>query len=138
MNQDDNVPENGNPQTDNTKLVATDTVYVSADDGTTNEAFPQQGVDYNFCVDVANTGTMPSGAFYVHFSLSGDEDPPFEQDFAQDAGLDAGQNVKAVVHFGTFPNEFKDYFLEACIYSPSAPDAPISCAGTFDFSVNTE
>lgn len=126
------------PKTDNTKLKATDTVYVSPDGGTTNEAFPKQGVEYDFCVDVTNTGDLPSGAFYVHFTLSGDQNPPFEQDFKQDDGLDAGHSVKAVVHFGSFPNEFKDYLLEACIYSPSAPDTPINCAGTFDFPINTE
>ncbi len=126
------------PQTDNTKLVAGPTVYVSPDGGTTNEAFPKQGVEYDFCVDVVNNGTLPSGAFYVHFTLSGDQNPPFEQDFKQDDGLDAGHSVKAVVHFGSFPNEFKDYLLEACVYSPSAPDKPINCAGTFDFPVNTE
>ncbi len=125
-------------KTDNTKLKATDTVYVSPDGGTTDEPFPKQGVEYDFCVDVTNTGDSPSGAFYVHFTLSGDQNPPFEQDFKQDDGLDAGHSVKAVVHFGSFPNEFKDYLLEACIYSPSAPDKPINCAGTFDFPINTE
>ncbi len=138
MNPDKTDPESANPKTDNTRLTATDTVYVSPDGGTTDEAFPQQGVEYDFCVDVANPGSDPSGEFYVHFSLSGDQDPPFEQDFTQDAGLDPGQSVKAVVHFGSFPNEFKDYYLEACIYSPSAPETPISCAGSFEFSVNTE
>jgi hypothetical protein len=59
-------------------------------------------------------------------------------DFKQDAGLDAGATVKAVVHFGTFPNQFASYHLEACIYSSSAPEKPINCAGSFDFSVNTE
>ncbi len=125
-------------KTDNTQLKATDTVYVSPDGGTTDESFPKQGVEYDFCVDISNTGKLPSGPFYVHFTLGGDQNPPFEQDFKQDAGLDAGQSVKAVVHFGSFPNEFKDYLLEACIYSPSAPDTPINCAGTFDFPVNTE
>ena len=124
--------------TDNTKLVTTDTVYVSPDGGTTNEPFPAQGVEYDFCVDVLNGGNQSSGPFYVRFTLSGDQDPPFQEDFQQEAGLDAGSSVKAVVHFGTFPNEFKSYFLEACIYSPSAPDKPINCAGTFDFAVNTE
>ena len=125
-------------QTDNTKLVAGPTVYVSPDGGTTDEPFPKPNVEYDFCVDVTNTGTLPSGPFYVHFSLSGDQNPPFEQDFQQEAGLDAGHSVKACVHFGSFPNEFKSYFLEACVYSPSAPDTPINCAGTFEFPVNTE
>jgi len=124
--------------TDNTKLVAVDTVYVSPDGGTTDESFPKQGVDYDFCVDVTNTGNKGSGAFYVRFTLSGDQDPPWSEDFQQDDGLDAGHSVKAVVHFGSFPNEFKSYYLEACIYSPSAPDTPINCAGTFEFAVNTE
>lgn len=126
------------PKTDNTKLVAGPTVYVSPDGGTTNEAFPKQGVEYDFCVDVVNNSTLSSGAFYVHFTLSGDQNPPFEQDFKQDDGLDAGHSVKAVVHFGSFPNEFKDYLLEACVFSPSAPDTSINCAGNFDFPVNTE
>jgi hypothetical protein len=133
-----NADGGSDKKTDNTKLVATDTVYVSPDGGTTNEAFPAQGVEYDFCVDVSNTADLPSGPFYVHFTLSGDQNPPFEQDFKQDAGLDAGQSVKAVVHFGSFPNEFKDYLLEACIFSPSAPEKSINCAGTFDFPVNTE
>ena len=138
-NGDSSGSDGGSDQkTDNTQLTTTDTVYVSPDGGTTNEAFPKQGVEYDFCVDVTNTGKLPSGPFYVHFTLSGDQNPPFEQDFKQDAGLDAGQSVKAVVHFGSFPNEFKDYLLEACIYSPSAPDKSINCAGTFDFTVNTE
>ncbi len=41
-------------KTDDSKLVTTDTVYVSPDDGTTDEAFPKPNVEYNFCVDVAN------------------------------------------------------------------------------------
>jgi hypothetical protein len=59
-------------------------------------------------------------------------------DFSQDAGLDAGASVKAVVHFGQFPNKFGTYHLEACIYSSSAPEKPINCAGSFDFTINTE
>jgi len=138
---DNSGSDGGNDKkTDNTQLKTPEKipVYVSPDGGTTNESFPKQGVEYDFCVDVTNTGKLPSGPFYVHFTLSGDQNPPFEQDFKQDAGLDAGQSVKAVVHFGSFPNEFKDYLLEACIYSPSAPDTPINCAGTFDFPVSTE
>lgn len=123
---------------DSTQLVAVDTVYVSPDGGTTNESFPKQGVEYDFCVDVTNTGNQPSGPFFVQFTLSGDQNPPWRQDFPQDAGLDASASVKAVVHFGSFPNEFKSYYLEACIYSPSAPESPINCAGTFEFPVNTE
>ena len=125
-------------KTDSSKLVTTDTVYVSPDGGTTNEAFPKPNVEYDFCVDVTNTGQLPSGPFFVQFSLSGDQDPPKDIDFAQDAGLDAGSSVKAVVHFGTFPNKFATYHLEACIYSPSAPEKPINCAGSFDITINTE
>src|SRR6266700_5482493 len=125
-------------KTDDSKLVTTDTVYVSPDDGTTDEAFPKPNVEYNFCVDVANAGNLPSGSFFVRFNLSGDQDPPLDLDFKQDAGLDAGATVKAVVHFGTFPNKFATYHLEACIYSSSAPEKPINCAGSFDITVNTE
>jgi hypothetical protein len=124
--------------TDNSKLVTTDTVYVSPDGGTTNEAFPKPNVEYDFCVDVTNGGQLPSGPFFVQFELSGDQDPPKDLDFAQDAGLDAGASVKAVVHFGTFSNTFASYHLEACIYSPSAPEKPINCAGSFDITINTQ
>jgi hypothetical protein len=125
-------------KTDDSKLVATDTVYVSPDGGTTDEAFPKPNVEYDFCVDVANAGQLPSGSFFVRFNLSGDQDPPLDLDFKQDAGLDAGATVKAVVHFGTFPNQFASYHLEACIYSSSAPEKPINCAGSFEFTINTE
>ena len=125
-------------KTDDSKLVTTDTVYVSPDGGTTDEAFPKPNVEYDFCVDVANAGELPSGPFFVRFTLSGDQDPPLDLDFTQDAGLDAGATVKAVVHFGTFPNKFATYHLEACIYSSSAPEKPINCAGSFEFSINTE
>jgi len=125
-------------KTDDSKLVTTDTVYVSPDGGTTDEAFPKPNVEYDFCVDVVNAGELPSGSFFVRFNLSGDQDPPLDLDFTQDAGLDAGATVKAVVHFGTFPNNFATYYLEACIYSSSAPEKPINCAGSFEFSINTE
>jgi len=125
-------------KTDDSKLVTTDTVYVSPDGGTTDEAFPKPNVEYDFCVDVANAGELPSGSFFVRFTLSGDQDPPKDLDFTQDAGLDAGAPVKAVVHFGTFPNKFATYHLEACIYSSSAPENPINCAGSFDITINTE
>ncbi len=129
---------NSDKNTDDSKLVTTDTVYVSPDGGTTNEAFPKPNVEYDFCVDVANAGELPSGSFFVRFNLSGDQDPPLDLDFKQDAGLDAGATVKAVVHFGTFPNKFATYHLEACIYSSSAPEKAINCAGSFDFTINTE
>jgi len=125
-------------KTDNSKFVATDSVYVSPDGGTTDEAFPKPNVEYDFCVDVMNGAQLPSGPFFVQFSLSGDQDPPKDIDFAQDAGLDAGASVRAVVHFGAFPNKFATYHLEACIYSNSAPEKPINCAGSFDSTVNTE
>jgi len=125
-------------KTDDSKLVTTDTVYVSPDGGTTDEAFPKPNVEYDFCVDVANAGELPSGSFFIRFNLSGDQDPPLDLDFKHDDGLDAGASVKAVVHFGTFPNKFTTYHLEACIYSSSAPEKPINCAGSFDITINTE
>ncbi|HEU0209818.1 MAG TPA: hypothetical protein VFQ78_12680 [Candidatus Udaeobacter sp.] len=125
-------------KTDDSKLVTTDTVYVSPDGGTTDEAFPKPNVEYDFCVDVTNAGDLPTGSFFVRFTLSGDQDPPKDLDFPQDAGLDAGASVKAVVHFGSFPNQFATYHLDACIYSTSAPEKAINCAGSFDITVNTE
>ncbi len=130
--------QDADTKTDDSKLVTTDTVYVSPDGGTTDEAFPKPNVEYDFCVDVANAGDLPSGSFFVRFNLSGDQDPPLDFDFEQDDGLDAGATVKAVVHFGTFPNQFATYHLEACIYSSSAPEKPINCAGSFDITINTE
>jgi hypothetical protein len=127
-----------NAKTDDSKLVTTDTVYVSPDGGITDEAFPKPNVEYDFCVDVANDGTLPSGSFFVRFNLSGDQDPPLDFDFTQDDGLDAGATVKAVVHFGKFANQFATYHLTACIYSSSAPEKPINCAGSFDLTINTE
>jgi len=125
-------------KTDPSKLVATDTVFVSPDGGVTDEAFPKQGVEYDFCVDVVNSGELSSGPFFVRFNLSGDQDPALDLDFAQDDGLDANASVKAVVHFGTFPNTFATYHLTACVYSSSAPEKPIHCAGSFDITVNSE
>src|SRR5207247_6398303 len=106
-------------KTDDSKLVTADTVYVSPDAGTTDEAFPKPNVEYDFCVDVVNAGELPSGSFFVRFNLSGDQDPPLDLDFTQDAGLDAGATVKAVVHFGTFPNNFATYHIKACFFSVS-------------------
>lgn len=124
-----------NPQTDNTKLVTGPTVYVSPDGGTTNEPFPAPNVEYDFCIDVTNGSALPSGPFYVRFSLDNATGAaPQTFDFKQDAGLDAGQSVKAVVHFGSFTNDDTDYTLAACIYSASAPEKPINCAGTFGFN----
>jgi len=125
-------------KTDDSKLVTTDTVYVSPDGGTTNEPFPKPNVEYDFCVEVTNAGQLPSGPFFVRFTLSGDQDPPLDLDFKQDDGLDAGASVKAVVHFGKFPSQFATYHLEACIYSSSAPEKPINCAGSFDITIDTE
>jgi hypothetical protein len=125
-------------KTDDSKLVTTDTVYVSPDGGDTDEAFPKPNVEYDFCVDVTNGGELPSGPFFVRFTLSGDQDPPKDLDFTQEAGLDAEASVRAVVHFGQFPDKFATYHLEACIYSSSAPEKPINCAGSFDITINTE
>lgn len=129
---------NNDAKTDDSKLVTTDTVYVSPDGGTTDEAFPKPSVEYDFCVDVANAGELPSGSFFVRFNLSGDQDPPLDFDFTQDDGLEAGASVKAVVHFGVFANKFAVYDLTACIYSNAAPEKAINCAGSFDFTINTE
>lgn len=119
-------------------LVTTDTVFVSPDGGTTDEAFPKPDTEYDFCINIANKGTLPSGPFLARFNLSGDQDPPLDLDFEQEPGLDAGATALAVVHFGKFPNQFANYHLTACIYSKSAPEKAINCAGAFDFSVNTQ
>jgi hypothetical protein len=123
-------------KTDNSKLRTTknDSVYVSPDGGTTNEPFPVPGVEYDFCIDIFNTADLPSGEFYVRFTLDDGNGNVQDFDFSQDAGLDASQSVKATVHYGQFADEDIDYTLSACIYSPSAPDTPIDCAGSFGFN----
>jgi hypothetical protein len=123
-------------KTDNSKLRTTknDSVYVSPDGGTTNEAFPAPDVEYDFCIDIFNIGELPSDAFYVRFALDDGNGNVQNFDFKQDAGLDAGQSLKAVAHFGSFKDEDIDYSLSACIYSPSAPETPIDCAGSFGFN----
>ena len=63
--------------------------------------------------------------------VSGDQDPPLDLDFQQDAGLAAGCTIQAVVHYGKFPNTFAVYHLTACIYSKSAPETAINCAGAW-------
>ena len=90
-------------KTDDSKLVTTDTVYVSPDGGTNDETFPKPNVEYDFCVDVANAGELPGGPFFVRFNLSGDQDPPLDLDFAQDAALDAGATSKLLSILGPFP-----------------------------------
>src|SRR2546423_7137925 len=62
----------------------------------------------------------------------------FEASSAHDAGLKAGATALAKVHFGKFPNKFANYRLSACIFSDSAPEAAISCAGEFGIVVNTK
>lgn len=126
------------PQTDVSQSVTTGTISISPDGGTTDEAFPKPEVEYDFCVNVANPGKLPAGSFFVRFNLSGDQDPPLDLDFLQAAGLDAGASVLAVVHFGKFPNQFATYELTACIYSSTAPDKAINCAGDYGFTINSE
>jgi hypothetical protein len=133
-----NTNQPDGPQTDDSQLVANDTVFVSPDGGTTDEAFPKPDTEYDFCVNVTNAGRLPTGPFFVRFNLSGDQDPPMDLDFRMEDGLDAGATALATVHFGSFPNQFLSYHLTACVYSTSAPEKPIHCAGTFDFSVNTQ
>src|SRR5260370_38876883 len=99
-------PDTANTKTDDSKLLTTDTVYVSPDGGTTDEAFPNPNVEYDFCVDVANAGELPSGSFFIRFNLSCDQFPPLDLDFKQDAGLEAAASVKAVIHLGNIPKNF--------------------------------
>jgi hypothetical protein len=122
-------------QTDDTGLVAAGVISISPDGGNTDEPDPQPDVEYDFCAKFANSGKLPSGPFSVVFELSGDMS--WKMSFRQEAGLKPGASVLAVVHFGKFPNQFGVYHLTACIEADSAPDAPICCAGPYDFKVNT-
>ncbi len=125
-------------KTDDSKLVTEQTVWVSPDGGYTNEAFPKPNVDYSFICEIANVGDLPTGPFFVHFTLTDDQNQEQALDFQQDAGLDPSATVQANVHYGMFPNQATSYHLKACVYSNSAPDRSIYCAGQFDFLVNTE
>ena len=127
----------GEDSTDNSGLVTGPTVYVSPDGGTTDEAFPKPQAEYDFCIGVANAGRVRSGPFYVRFSLDDANGNIQTFDFQQDAGLDAGHSLTAAVHFGQFSDADVNYTLSACIFSPSAPDTPITCAGTFGFNPHT-
>jgi hypothetical protein len=122
-------------QTDDTGLVAAGVISISPDGGNTDEPDPQPDVEYDFCAKFADAGKLPSGPFSVVFELSGDLS--WKMSFRQESGLKPGASVLAVVHFGKFPNQFGVYHLTACIEADSAPDAPICCAGPYDFKVNT-
>lgn len=127
-------------KTDNSRLVISGPISISPDGGETDEAFPKPNVPYDFVVFVVNTGTQKSDSFFVKFQFNPeDENPNPDADltFTQEAGLDPDANVQAVVHFGSFPNEFSTYHLDVCIYSSSAPDAPINCT-SYDITINTE
>src|SRR2546430_17569606 len=90
-------------KTDDSKLVTTDTVYVSPDGGTTDEAFPKPNVEYDFCVDGANAGELPGGSFFIGCNLSGVRDPPLVLDFKDDVGLEGVATGTAVDNYGAFP-----------------------------------
>lgn len=122
-------------ETDNSQLVTTGVIFVSPDGCTTYDPFPIPGVEYDFCVNVINNGKLSSGPFLVRFTLSGDQDPALDLEFKMDDGLDAGVDVQAVDHFGSFPNQFGTYDLNACIFSLSAPEKPINCADEFYFTI---
>lgn len=136
----------GTTETDNTAtaetdpgmLITTETVWLSPDGGTTNEAFPKQGIPYDFCVTVQNSGQIASGPFTVKFVLSGDQDPQLELSFESEEGLDSGASVLATVHFDGFENKFGIYHLSACIYGPDQPDMAINCEGGFDITINSQ
>src|SRR5262245_16863048 len=72
------------PQTDNSGLRTEPTVWVRDPDGN-NEPFPRPDVDYDFCLEVVNTGKLPSGPFMVVFKLEGDMN--WDDKFEQTAGL---------------------------------------------------
>ena len=127
-------------QKDNSKLVISGPISISPDGGETDEAFPKPNVPYDFVAYVVNTGAQKSDSFFVKFKFdpeSANPNPDAELTFKQDAGLDSNADVQAVVHFGSFPNTFNTYDLEACVYAASAPDDPINCT-SYGITINTE
>jgi hypothetical protein len=50
---------NSDKKTDDSKLVATDTVYVSPDGGTTDEAFPKKTSNTTFALETILTAPHP-------------------------------------------------------------------------------
>jgi hypothetical protein len=125
-------PDKKPAPTDDSGLRA-DTAFVSPDGGKTDEAFPAPDVEYDFCTFIANTKKLPSGPFFVRFTLSGDLS--WEKDVPQDDGLKAGDSFLAVVHYDDKFAVDNDCSLVACVYSKAEPDAPIHCGGEFGFVV---
>ena len=126
-------------KSDFSKLKFDGPISISPDQGNTDEAFPKPDTPYDFVVHVQNSGTEKCDAFLVKFKFDPDSDnpnPDADLTFKQDAGLEASDEVMAVVHFGNFPNSFQTYNLEACIYDPAAPENPINCL-TYGITINT-
>ena len=142
---DGDAASGGNtPKTDNTKLVFADTqypVYVSpaGGDDHLNEAFPKSNTDYDFCANIGNGSTLPSGAFFVKFTVSNDSDDTVDEyTFKQDSGLDPAASVLAVVHYDKkFPTDFIRFDLEANIYASSAPEKALAAPARFSFTPDT-
>jgi hypothetical protein len=118
-------------------LQPSENVWVSSDGGTTNVSDPEQGVPYDFCITITNTGEMDSGAFVVKFVLSGDQDPALDLFTDKLDSLAPGGNVLAVYHYGAFENKFGVYHVQAIVCTPDG-NTELSADQGFDFTINSE
>jgi hypothetical protein len=133
--QDETESSENQVTTDPSYLQPSDNVWISTDEGTTYVSDPEQGVPYDFCINIVNRGDLPSGSFMVKFVLSGDADPA-EEYFTDDVeNLDPGDSTFLYYHYGSFENKFAVYHLQAIVCS--ADGTEISTDQGFDFTINS-
>ncbi len=118
-------------------LQPSDNVWVSSDGGTTYVSDPEQGIPYDFCLTIVNTGEIDSGPFVVKFVLSGDQDPALELFTDEVQSLAPGQSVLTVYHYGAFANKFGVYHVQAVICTADEL-VEISTDQGFDFTINSD
>lgn len=135
-NQDETESSENHEATDSGYLQAAENVWISTDEGSTYIADPEQGIPYDFCITVINTGEESSGPFMVKFVLSGDADPAEEYFTDEIENLEAGNSTRLFYHYGAFENEFAVYHLQAVICS--ADGTEISTDQGFDFTINSD
>jgi hypothetical protein len=118
-------------------LVPSQNTWVSSDGGTTYISDPEQGVPYDFCINIVNVGKADSGGFIVKFLLSGDQDPALELETEEIESLPPGGSVLAVVHYGAFENKFGIYHVQATVFTADGYQE-ISTDQGFDFTINSD
>lgn len=128
---------------DGSRLTPVGAVYITPDDGSTDETTPTPGINYSFCLNIANVGSVPSVPFFVRFRLAGqihlegglNIPYSFDHEFTKDEGLSAGSTFRALAYFGAFQNEEASFQLEACVYLFNT-NIPLICAKDFFFVIH--